>query len=115
MNIRNAFKKAFNYLDRDTKSYTLRGLLMGEDLSNNLFVPIVIPFNKGGRMTERAITLGGTAVAAFGLAAAPTVGMLAVTSAVGYAALSKIAGLVAGAFIDTGVNNMRRKLNTPTI
>lgn len=116
MSIKSAFKKAVHYLAGETPSYTLTGVLIGEKNQNhnNYMALTIIPFNKGGRLTERAITIGGTAVAAFALASVPAIGALSVTSFIGYAALSKVAGILTGAVVDTQINNADKKLKTPT-
>ena len=118
MDIRSSFKKAVGYLAENGRSYTLHGAFFGENNKNtnvvnqNYFALLALPLNRGGRLAERTIAIGGTAVAAFALAAAP-VTMLSATSFIGYAALSKVAGLVTGAFVDTGVNNLNKKLRQP--
>lgn len=112
MIIKSAFKKSVDFFSRDpARSYTLHGALIGEKHApTSPYIEfLAMPLNRGGRATERLVTLGGTAMAAFALASAP-VTFPAVATAIGYAAISKVAGIFTGAFVDDGLRRTAKKL-----
>lgn len=109
--IKSQIKKAVNYMSGDpARSYTLHSALIGN--KRELTSPVelmAMPLNRGGRATERLVTLGGAAMAAFALASAP-VSFPAVATAIGYMAVSKVAGIFTGAFVDDGLRRTAKKM-----